>query len=141
MSQICQKADLTDRIFGRLLVCDLNDIHGTHKRWLCLCECGGRAIVQTADLLSGHTRSCGCLRTEKFKEASRRRAKPVIPGERYAHLTILAEAGHDVTTGRQLVKVRCICGKEVVKNWNRIHQSITKSCGCRKFVFGRAMAA
>lgn len=31
------------------------------KLWLCRCECGNTSIVQQCNLLSGTTRSCGCL--------------------------------------------------------------------------------
>lgn len=30
-------------------------------RWLCLCDCGIKTIVQQGDLRRGHTQSCGCL--------------------------------------------------------------------------------
>lgn len=48
--------------FGRLLVIDRAVSNGDYERkWLCACDCGGRAVVTTYMLQSGHTRSCGCL--------------------------------------------------------------------------------
>jgi predicted HNH restriction endonuclease len=33
--------------------------------WLCACDCGGRKVVQSNNLLRpGGTKSCGCLRSE-----------------------------------------------------------------------------
>lgn len=30
--------------------------------WLCKCDCGQTAIVETSNLTTGNTKSCGCLR-------------------------------------------------------------------------------
>ncbi|EPT6434294.1 hypothetical protein ACVQ11_005944, partial [Escherichia coli] len=52
---------------GKLTV--INKIEGKSKRrkkeYLCRCECGNRKIVCRDDLISGHTKSCGCLHKEK----------------------------------------------------------------------------
>ena len=46
----------------------VNRFLGTNKHkkriWECLCECGGKTIVPTSHLLSGHTKSCGCKKIE-----------------------------------------------------------------------------
>ena len=34
-------------------------------RWLCLCDCGNKKIVQSNHLTSGASKSCGCLLSEK----------------------------------------------------------------------------
>ncbi len=36
--------------------------------WFCKCECGNNAIVSSAKLKNGHTKSCGCLSKEVAKE-------------------------------------------------------------------------
>lgn len=41
----------------------IRKIDGTSK-WLCLCECGNKVEVITGQLVSGHTKSCGCLQKE-----------------------------------------------------------------------------
>ncbi len=54
--------DLTGQRFNRLTV---RSYFGKSKHncslWLCDCDCGGTNVVRTADLRSGHTKSCGCL--------------------------------------------------------------------------------
>lgn len=35
--------------------------------WTCLCECGNKTCVLTSHLISGNTKSCGCLKSEKVK--------------------------------------------------------------------------
>lgn len=57
--------DLTGQKFGRLTV--LEHIYVDKKpysRWVCQCECGNRVIRPRGDLVSGHSKSCGCLATE-----------------------------------------------------------------------------
>lgn len=55
--------DLTGKTFGRLTA--LSPVSsggpGIGVRWLCRCACGSSHIARTADLRSGHVKSCGCL--------------------------------------------------------------------------------
>lgn len=59
--------DLTGKTFERLRVLKLDPEWEAQKtprsnaRWLCLCDCGKQATVFSGHLLSGMTRSCGCL--------------------------------------------------------------------------------
>ena len=39
-----------------------------NSRWICKCSCGNTAIVGSNKLLSGHTKSCGCLVSKQAKE-------------------------------------------------------------------------
>ena len=57
--------DLTGQIFGRLKVIEYLY---TDKRsmYLCSCECGNNCVVGQSNLVSGHTRSCGCIRRENI---------------------------------------------------------------------------
>jgi hypothetical protein len=51
--------------YGRLLVLDRvsEDVSG-HIRWSCVCDCGTKRIVRADALVSGITKSCGCLQRE-----------------------------------------------------------------------------
>jgi len=44
-----------------------------YKYYLCQCSCGNEAVVQLSNLLSGHTKSCGCLNSELSAERARLR--------------------------------------------------------------------
>ena len=52
----------------RLIVVNLHRIPVGERdkvvRWECLCDCGNTVFIQTTDFTSGHTRSCGCLKTD-----------------------------------------------------------------------------
>lgn len=54
--------DLTGKKYGKLTVISRAENKGTQTRWLCECDCGKRKIVQAGSLVSGDTKSCGCLR-------------------------------------------------------------------------------
>jgi hypothetical protein len=59
--------NLLGKRFGRLIPVKYinNDKHGK-ARWLCLCDCGKQTIVSSNHLVSGRTKSCGCLNIEKI---------------------------------------------------------------------------
>lgn len=56
--------DLKGRTFGRYRVIERAKNRGHHVRWLCECSCGQRREVIADNLVSGASRSCGCLARE-----------------------------------------------------------------------------
>ena len=60
-----RRIDLTNRRFGKLTALEKVDVtsHGV-AIWLCLCECGNTIDTRSSSLLSGHTKSCGCLQKD-----------------------------------------------------------------------------
>lgn len=64
--------DITSQKFGRLTAIKCVGINNHHKfLWECLCECGNKKIVPTGALISGNTKSCGCLHSEKLIEQNK----------------------------------------------------------------------
>jgi hypothetical protein len=57
--------DLEGKKFGRLCVIEFHKRIEKHVIWKCLCECGNYTMVRANNLLSGGTKSCGCLFLEK----------------------------------------------------------------------------
>ena len=55
--------DLTGQKFGKLTVIERaeNDNRG-NVQWLCQCECGNIVKVRSTNLITGNTKSCGCLK-------------------------------------------------------------------------------
>ena len=65
--------DLTGHRFGRLIAKSPIKKVGSNRRaysWLCVCDCGSEAIVDTGHLSSGHTKSCGCAQLDGVRKAS-----------------------------------------------------------------------
>lgn len=56
--------NLAGHVFGRLSVLSAAPKKGTKSAWHCECQCGQSCDVATDKLVSGRTRSCGCLREE-----------------------------------------------------------------------------
>lgn len=52
--------DLNGQVFGRLKVIGFSKIKDG-AWWFCQCECGAKAEVRSYSLVSGNTKSCGCL--------------------------------------------------------------------------------
>lgn len=71
--------NLVGKKFGRLTVISINDTKCDKKRvyWNCICDCNPNSIrvVSGNQLSSGKTQSCGCLKSERQKESSRRQAQ------------------------------------------------------------------
>lgn len=66
--------NLTGLRFNRLTVIEQAESTTTGRsRWLCKCDCGSEKIITGTVLLSGHTKSCGCLRVENLRSIEHRR--------------------------------------------------------------------
>jgi len=66
--------DLTGKRFGKLVVIKYC---GTSK-WLCLCDCGNKKIINSKNFKNGNTKSCGCISKERnnnFKHGYGRKGK------------------------------------------------------------------
>lgn len=64
--------DLTGQRFGRLTVIkQAGMLKNRWATWLCKCDCGNEAVIQSYNLRSGHTKSCGCLNIELIRKRSR----------------------------------------------------------------------
>lgn len=70
------------RKFGRLLVLKEAGRKGKGNiTYECMCECGKTKVVRGDNLRLGHTKSCGCLHSEK----SRKNIIKAINHGRYIH--------------------------------------------------------
>lgn len=50
--------------FGKLLIRQKHHVEEGRVYYLCDCDCGNTVIVQYSHLISGNTKSCGCLQKE-----------------------------------------------------------------------------
>lgn len=80
MGTYSTRIDMTGQRFGRLVVClfertDRSPNGTNHAVWSCICDCGSSVSVRRGPLVSGQTRSCGCLNNEARASRARSRAK------------------------------------------------------------------
>jgi len=115
------KKNLLGKKFGRLTVINEEDNRGIYTRWRCRCDCGNTTVVDTLNLNSGHTKSCGCL-ILKYKK--------IVIGDKFSRLTVIKKYKGD-SCG---IKWHCLCdcGTKVITLGKSLKEGNTKSCGCLK---------
>ena len=124
------KRELTGCRFGKLLVIqELPKEERPNKKkvyWKCQCDCGGFSIVQTDNLVSGHTTSCGCKRAEVMS----RTMKKDLVGQKFNKLLVLEETQERASDGCVVWKCQCECGNITYVNSNSLKSGTIISCGC-----------
>lgn len=74
LKEVNSMGDLISRRFGKLVVIERSGTHtspcGTKRAlYLCKCDCGNEVVVQSINLTSGNTTSCGCHRSKTSSES------------------------------------------------------------------------
>ncbi len=122
--QCVRRIDLTGRRFGRLKVLGYANSIGNPKRalWKCKCDCGKIKNVRGELLLSGETKSCGCLFNERVLQ---------LKGQKFGRLTVIKRAGLSNSNKlSRLWECRCDCGAIVKVEQGNLQAHIISSCGC-----------
>ena len=115
------RVDLTGKTFGYLT--PLYYIKG--GKWHCKCKCGNEIDVDTRNLNSNHTKSCGCLQKEKASNNT----YDMINYET-ENLKVLSRAGSD-SQGAALWNCLCKkCGNIFITRGSSIRAGYINSCGC-----------
>lgn len=115
------KVDLAGKTFGYLT--PLYYIKG--GKWHCKCKCGNEIDVDTRNLNSNHTKSCGCLQKEKAAN----NVYDMI-GYETENLKVLSRAGSDEQGTAQWLCLCKNCGNIFVTRGSAIRAGYTNSCGC-----------
>ena len=94
-------------------------------KWHCRCKCGKELDVDTRNLNSGHTRSCGCLQKEKA-------ANNVVDMLDFENenIAVIDRAG---STSRGNALWLCLCKKchnTFITEGRHIREGVVNSCGC-----------
>lgn len=63
--------DLRGQVFGRLTATEMVGKHGSQNLWACECACGAEVRIPTTALVSGNTKSCGCLQRDVLRNQRR----------------------------------------------------------------------
>lgn len=112
------KTDLTGKKYGMLTPVEW--IRGGY--WRCICDCGNETIVDTRNLTTGHTTSCGCKRYSTKNVTD-------MTGYEDENLKVISRAGN---VG-EIASWECICkhcGRIFTTKGSNIRFGYTKSCGC-----------
>ena len=116
------KADknIAGQRFGRLTAVEpLEGPKQWAKQWKCRCDCGNTCIVYYWNLMRGHTKSCGCLKS------------PDLTGRRFGMLTVLRRSDRTAPRGKRRVllwECRCDCGAITYKATDILRNNYQSSC-------------
>lgn len=91
----------------------------------CICDCGNEISVVRNNIVNGHTKSCGCLKSKHLD----------ITGKTYNRLTVIKFDHIEERKNRKNGKVyfylcQCNCGKFTILSEHNIRHGAVKSCGC-----------
>lgn len=120
--------DLTGNKYGRLTVLELSH-RDKHKQihYLCLCDCGNKAIVNGNSMKQQHAKSCGCLHAE----TARLNRWKDLTGKKFGRLLVLKERSDlPRETTDSLWECQCECGKTGIWKTQALTTHNTRSCGC-----------
>ena len=115
------KIDLTDKQFGYLT--PMYYIKG--GKWHCRCKCGKELDVDTRNLNSGHTTSCGCFQKEK---ASQNTIDMI--GFENDGIKVISKAPSDKSGYAHWNCICKKCGRQFISAGSAIRQGVVNSCGC-----------
>lgn len=117
------KAELTGQRFGKLTVLRQTEKPQSSNTdgiyWLCRCDCGQETVVLASNLVSGHTKSCGCLKQND------------LTGKHIGKLTVLGRSDRYATRGNRRVRLwecRCDCGNITYKATDTLTAGMENSC-------------
>lgn len=111
------KYNLINKKFNKLTIIKRSDKIVNRKRyWHCKCDCGQITEVETSKIVSGHTKSCGCLYRDD------------INGLKSGKLTVIKF--DNIENNRAFWICQCECGNTTRLSTDVIKSGHTKSCGC-----------
>ena len=126
--------DLSNQKFGKLTALKTEKSEKNNRIWLCQCECGKLVEVRANSLLSGNTKSCGCLKKEVNAEKGINQIID-LTNKKFNFLLVIGKSKKKTHYGQYWL-CKCDCGNEIeVLGTNLTHNRVL-SCGCKKQSFG-----
>ena len=129
------RIDVVGKKYGRLTIVEVV-VNTRPTKVKCICDCGNEYIGAQADIVSGHTQSCGCLQKEMASQSNTKDWTGVVSAHGIKFLS--QDCMND--KGQWLWKCRCgVCGNEFVALPARINNEHITSCGCASKSSGERM--
>lgn len=107
------------------------------KQWEFECVCGKHIITTPSRVISGHNKSCGCMKYKNMKsgprdKGNRSRINPdEYIGKKNNMLTVIGYT-NPLEKGRVKLRCLCDCGKETFVFPYQFSKGSVQSCGCLK---------
>ena len=126
---MANKTDLIGKRFGRLKVTSFGYTSSWNSYWECVCDCGKEVYVRRGNLISGNSKSCGCL-NEELK--TKRKMFDDISGKVFGIMMAIEMVGKDERNNAKW-RARCIkCGKERISLAANLKGGTAQSCPCQE---------
>ncbi len=120
--------DLSGMRYGRLTVLRLSDKKiGAGTMWDCQCDCGNAITVRRSSLVSGNTKSCGCLHRERTSLHN----TEDLTSQRFGRLVAIRPTDRRYGTC-VMWECKCDCGNTTYASSHNLKCGNTDSCGCLK---------
>ena len=124
------------RVFGRLTVLGHASPSITKSgrrlpRVECRCECGRQINVFRDSLLTGNTRSCGCLRTEGIVKRSVTHGATRSGKNTPEYRTWICMVGRCGLKNKNTARTRCYKGIDVCERWRQSFKSFLDDMGLK----------
>ena len=113
--------DVVGRRFGKLTVNELVLAERNRQKCICKCDCGNEITVLLSSLLSGHTKSCGCLRVSANQKYS------CLIGQAIGKWTVISLM---TKNGVCCARCTCECGTSKDVNVYNLVNGKSQDCGC-----------
>lgn len=129
--------DIVGNKYGHLEVIaradDYTDKNGVPKaaQFKCKCDCGNIKVIKAASLKSGHTQSCGCIRSKSMVGVNLENLEGKVFG-RWLVVTKLKPRVEPSGRKATMWLCRCSCGNEQPVRASSLKNGSSKSCGCFK---------
>lgn len=125
---VWQRSDETGRTFHYLTIVEIKREHGKRPIAVCRCRCGNMISADKSDVVTGHTKSCGCLQRQCAADA----AEKDFTGMKSTSGVELLSRAYRNRRGVWMWNCRCpLCGGKFVALPAKIMSNHTTSCGCR----------
>lgn len=113
--------DLSGMRFVRLVAVRRVECDGRRTKWRCVCDCGTVVVIDSSNLTSGNTCSCGCARRDKatVRSAVLRAWKSEYERTRRSTSVVVALDA----------RIRSAVCKSLKRNGNRKNNALTKILG------------
>lgn len=101
--------------------------------WKCKCYCGNTFTTLRSSLISGKTKSCGCLRKKVSKIHMHNLSSNNFideTGHKYGKLTVICKVENNSNRKGVLWKCVCDCGNEKDVIGSDLRNGTVSSCGC-----------
>lgn len=127
-----RKGTLVGTMHGRFKVTAFGTVDPVDKRSriVCRCRCGSSKLMHTADVISGNTKSCGCLLRKQ--QALYAAARPSA-GQRVLTLLVL-EVFNDARTKHCSARCRCDCSAIFMLQMYRLTRGLVAHRGCPLYI-------